>query len=377
MTYNNNNHEELDPLLDEIRLLHDWSDESTRAFQSTLAQYCNYNQMTLQELLNEAEQEELESIPSKHRRIKKRLIGYQLHLQKSGRKYNTITAHISRIKTFYKYYEIPLPQLPRLKNKENKKLNNIPSHDDIKRVLLHTNTRNKALITFMASSGVSRNETANLTIQDFITSTVEYHNTPHDIYKALQTLEYSDHIIPTWEIHRQKTSKSYYSFSSNESSRYIIQMLRERRHKKRLYPDDRLFGVVPTTITTIYRRLNETLDFGVTETGGTFFHAHAMRSFFASVLFSEGLDYTSIEFMLGHSIGKVQEAYIMANPEKQKQKYVRLVDKVSFLENIQYQDISSVEKKELEMLKDYKTETEKRLRELERIQNLLTNDLLK
>ena len=74
----------------------------------------------------------------------------------------------------------------------------------------------RAIILFISSSGCGRSETVNLTIQDFINATSDYHHNT-EIYNVLNELKDKQDIIPRWEICRNKTNKFYTTFTSPEA----------------------------------------------------------------------------------------------------------------------------------------------------------------
>lgn len=88
--------------------------ESTRrTYRYSLNKYAKFNDMTLQELINEAEAEEVEGIRWKNRKIRKRLLKYRSAIYKKHLE-NTASHHFTRILTFYRFFEIELQALPSL-----------------------------------------------------------------------------------------------------------------------------------------------------------------------------------------------------------------------------------------------------------------------
>ena len=80
-------------------------------------------------------------------------------------------------------------------------------HENIKKALRRSDSEMKAIILFMTSSGSARRETLNLTINDFINATKDYHDS-NDIHEIIKLLERRNDIIPTWKLKRQKTKMS-------------------------------------------------------------------------------------------------------------------------------------------------------------------------
>ena len=190
----------------------------------------------------------------------------------------------------------------------------------------------RALILFMTSSGTGRTETLNLTIQDFITATSEYHN-KKDIHEVLQELDPNTDIIPTWRIHRQKTNKDYYTFSSPESSRAIIYYLENKEN--RLTSTSRLFDYDYSYLGKKFSQINRKLDLGSV---GKYhrFRSHMLRKYHASQL-SQGenaLTLDEIDALQGRSKEKTRQSYFLNNPDDLKRKYARNINQLLILEEV-------------------------------------------
>ena len=93
--------------LNKIQKERNLTHSTIKIFKSALTQYEQINNMTLQELLEEAEQEEEQGIRWKNRQLPQRLLQYQNHLLQ---KYNQTTAetYMTKVKTFYKHHLIEI-----------------------------------------------------------------------------------------------------------------------------------------------------------------------------------------------------------------------------------------------------------------------------
>lgn len=336
--------------------------------------YVEQQGITYEELIKEAEYDEENITKISKRRIAKRLTQYQLHMKKRGLQNTTIINNLSLIKSVYRYEDIQIPKLRNLKKIHHETYKDIPTSEEITYAIANSRTKMKAIITFIASSGLRRSDVANITIKDFIDATSEYHNT-NDIYEVIKQLENKKNIIPTWEITTKKTNVDHITFSSPESTIFTIQLLKERI--KKLHPlnnDTKLFGLTGKGITTNFCRTNDRLNFGWNTTRRKF-HPHSLRTFFGTTLTTNGMDYLSTEFLIGHKLSSVNQSYYYANPEKLKNKYARYVDKLTFTMNVDYVSISDKEKRELEMLRRENNETKKRLLKLEELVDLMNNNL--
>ena len=165
-------------------------------YKSTLVSYTNFNKMSIEELFEEALDDEENIHLIKNRRIKKRLIDYRNYLINEENKMEyTVKTYISRIKTFYHHFEIEVPDLPPVKYKKEYEVSyyDLPTREDIKKAIEIVPLPVKALILFMSSSGTARAETLSLTVEDFIKATSEYY-TKENLDDILNELKMRDDI---------------------------------------------------------------------------------------------------------------------------------------------------------------------------------------
>ena len=252
-----------DEILNEIHIIKNHKNNTIKNYRKAVKQYCGFHQKTLKELLKEAEKEEDQNIKWKHRKLKNRLIQYRQYLIENYSK-KSINTYFSPIIMIYNYYEIELQPLPKIDTRRLKQsppisYKDLPDKDVIRAALNIASPVMKPLILFMASSGCAKAETLNLTIQDYINATREYHNT-NNIYQVIDTLNQIEDVIPTWEILRVKTNKYYTTYSSPESVHAINNYLVSR--KDPLTPDKKLFKIGNTTFTLNFEEINDELGLG-------------------------------------------------------------------------------------------------------------------
>ena len=149
-----------------------------KGYESSLNKYTRFNKMTIEELLEEAQNEEKKQIPLKDRTLKKRLIDFRNYLLNSELSTKTARTYFSKIKAYYRHYEIEIPILPKVSYDITYETNylDLPKHSDIKKAIEESSLLMKAIILFMISSGTAKAETLSLTIDTFIKATEEYHN---------------------------------------------------------------------------------------------------------------------------------------------------------------------------------------------------------
>lgn len=380
MTHNTQYYQKENKLIvDEISQTKDLAKNTQKSYTTSLSQYSTYHQMTMQELLDEADKEEEQNIRMKRRNIKKRILSFRQYLINQKRQPLTINTHISKIQSTYRFYEIETPIIPNVKNTQHELIEDIPTKKHLKTALETTNNIGlQALILFMSSSGTSRNEALSITVQDFMNATSEYHNEvtiPH----MIQKLEKQDNIVPTFQLYRKKTHYPYITFCTPEATSKILLYLKYRYNqeyhkvgilkKTPLTPESKLFHFNQRVVNKNFERLNDKLGWG---TKGTrrFFHPHALRKFFATELLKSDMDSMTIDFLSGRTISKTHQAYFKADPQRLRQKYMQFMNNLMINEEITYRDITSAELQELEY---YREKDKQRDEQIARLEQMIKN----
>lgn len=339
----------------------------------TLQQYCRHQKQTLPTLINEALDEEDTINKASRRTIKKRLQSYTLYLQQEGKQPNTIKNYLARIKGIYHYYDVEIPRLPGIRVEQTEHYEDLPTADEIRFVLRHTSVKMRAVVAMLASSGMRISDLCNLTVGDFMDACSDYVMHPRGLFDFLHQLQNSGElIIPTWHIPNQKTKVPYVTFNSDEATRYLVEYLLEYLQGELLNRDDLLFQVKSNSLTRQFNRLNTRLRLGQLATRGRF-HPHALRKFFATSLTNHDCDFLSVEFMLGHRLDPVREAYYKADPERLRRKYRLYMEHLTFTQELEVRDVTSTELEELEELRQYRRDTDEKLRRLEEMMSLLSD----
>ena len=293
-------------------------------YNNAIKLYTNFNNMSLSELLKEAENDEENGIRWKNRKIKQRLLNFRVFLQ---RHYliSTVKVHFQRILTIYRHFEIEIHNLPPINLKNTNKLKpimfeDLPTKEIIKEAVNITNPLMKAIILFISSSGCARQETLNITIQDFIDATREYHDS-EDMYEIITILIKRNDVIPTFKLKRQKTNKFYFTFCSPEAVSFILDYL--IISKRKLRNEDKLFKTNLDYLNGYFNEINETLKLGKVRKYNRF-RSHMLRKFHASALYNHenGLSLEEIDALQGRGKNNTHSSYFMENPRNLKEKYI-------------------------------------------------------
>ena len=309
-----------------------------KGYLTTISQYENFHNMSIDELVNEAWDDE-ENITNIHnRRIKERILEFRTALiETRDLETSTINNKLGKLQSFYTHYGITFPPVKGLKNKKPQLTYfDLPNKKHISLALESTGIQNQALILFIASSGTGKSECASITIADFIKATEEYHD-GGSLEEILDTLwKVKEIIVPTFALIRQKTNKQYYTFCTPEATFAIIRYLKYRlkvldnKNKKEkteltLDLDEPLFGMTARSIGDRLTNINDKLDFGF-KGKYRFFRPHTLRKFHASNI---GLSAEYIDELQGRSKDIVHDTYIKSNPKFLKQVYMNVMDNVT------------------------------------------------
>lgn len=297
---------------------------TARSYMTSIGVYCEFHEMTFYELLEEAEEEERNNVRWKYSKLKSRLLSFRNHLLKKGLYANTVKNYVGRVTTVYEEgFDIEIGKMPKLNQKNVKKpmpisYNDLPDKELIRHILKMVNPLMKAIILFMTSSGCAKRETLNLTIQDFIDATFEYHQ-KDNIYDAIEILHDIDDVIPSWRLRRQKTNKYYTTFSSPESTAEIIHYL--VIEERDLTNSSKLFDITGTHFNNTFGRINNQLNLGK---AGAYnrFRSHMLRKFHASQLYNDGLSMDEIDELQGRGKDQTRTSYFMENPLRLREKYI-------------------------------------------------------
>ena len=348
-----------------------------KAYMTAVLVYTQFHNCPFYQLIKEAENEQEQNINWKHSKLRKRLLDFRNHLLQNGYVANTVKSYTNRIRTIYEEgFEIDIGKLPKLNQKNIAKptpisFNDLPDKELIKQILKMVNPLMRAIILFMTSSGCAKRETLNLTIQDFINSTKDYHNS-NDIYEVLSCLNGRDDVIPSWKLKRQKTNKYYTTFSSPESTTEIIHyLLSEERDFK---PEDPLFKINASHLNNTFTKINNNLKLGKAGTYGRF-RSHMLRKFHASQLYNDGLSMDEVDELQGRGKDQTRTSYFLEDPLRLREKYIEHLNAVTINLDVNNLDLKSPEYIKLETetkeLSSYVDEQSRKIDEiLERVYSL-------
>ncbi|MDR2830071.1 MAG: integrase [Methanobrevibacter sp.] len=317
--------------------------KTIKTYVDALKIYVKINNKSLSALISEADCEEEERIRAKNRQINKRLKHYRQHLiQDKNYGTSTIKEYFTKIKSFYRHFEIEIPYMPpvQLREDHHERYHDIPTIEHIQQALEATNNLLlKSLILFMSSSGTAVNETLHIHVSDFITATNEYHKT-NNIDDCLNEIGKQDDVVPLFELVRIKTDYPYYTCCSYEATTMIVKYLRTR---EKLKPSDFLFNIKNVGMNKLFARLNDKLGWGKVNKY-SFFRPHNLRKFNATTI--EDISFANT--IQGRKADTITETYFKNNPIRIKEKYLEYLPRLTIYKTV----VTNLDSAEVKKLKD-------------------------
>ena len=299
---------------DDKELIEDWfnhinaKEGTRRLYNIAISKYMQYHDMSLSDLLHEAEEDIVKGIIPRKRSIKGRIIDFRNSLE--GKSDNTKHNYVSAVRSFFKSMDVQLPDNKRYEKTAILEENRFTGMErsEIKRVLKHTGVRGKAIILLIASSGTAAKELTKLTKDDF--------------FNGLDR----ETGICTFFIRRKKTGGDYHTYCSPEASAAIQEYLNTRTDDlpwlfvAYIKEKNQTVQLTTNAVTGIFRRLS-------VKTGNEgeygFFNkirSHNFRKFFKTTMTEAGAPRWAAEWMMGHK-EELDARYSSPSGEKMKNTY--------------------------------------------------------
>ena len=302
--------------------------KTIQTYESAIKQYEEYYDMSIEDLIWEALNEQGQGKPEVQQKLFNRLEEYRDHLYNTNLAPSTAKQKLRLVCTFYRHFRVRVPELYQQQTPDEYETNyyDIPNKKHIRQALTIASGPVQAIILFMASSGTAKEESLNLTVLDFIKATISYHNNVNgDIYEILEGLKTSTNIVPLFYLQRVKTGNYYHTCCSPEATHAIINELLSRPH---VCHNDPLFDFTHRNLMEKFQQINDELGWGYVKRY-RFFTTHALRKFHASNL---GLNTRDIHALQGRSNKAMTKIYMKINPEELREKYKTVLDNVTIRE---------------------------------------------
>lgn len=302
---------------------------SQKKYANALKNYTNFNQLTLSELLDEADKEEDNQVRLARRKIRSRLINFRTHLINDlGYKASTIKTNMICAKAFYRFHGIQIPDIPNavLTKSPNDSLDfdDLPTINDIKTAIESTKlNKHKALFLFAACNGAARMELTNFTFGQFLEGVEPYCNkpkTPQDIINDLDGKCEELEVIPVFKMKRQKTDYYYYAPITPECTQFCLNYLKSEGLG--LKPEDPFFQLSKDGVSTAFKLINEKFNWGKRGLYG-FFSSHRIRKFNASAI----EDTNFANYIQGRKPDPIKETYFKKDINRVRDEYKKHMHK--------------------------------------------------
>ena len=285
------------------------SESSERVYFGRLKAFCDFLGKNPSDLINEVQK-------ASNDKINGYFNDYIKNLIESGKSSNTITNRLDTVKAFYKEYDIDIEILDKIisPNGYNFSANDIITEVQIKEAIELSSLRDKAIILLHISSGMEATELRHLTYGDFINSIEEYIDLKSeeifDIENIADILFKMDEIVSTWKIEKNRTGKSYVTFSTPESIKAILSYLLDRKRKNKaikslnepLFVNSHNQQLNISAHGAIFKRINKRANFGYITKKRRFFSSTMLRKYFKTQLYESGVDETTIKAILGQNL---------------------------------------------------------------------------
>lgn len=365
---------ENDPLIQQIIIRKKLKSNTISSYIQAFDHYCNFTGMKPSQLRKEAYNDQKTIEDDLSWKINQYLTNFHRKLNSEGYSEATINTFLTNIYAFYRAFKIKIPYPIEIKRvRRFKKESELIKIEHIQKVVNGTNNfKHKAIILLLATSGMRSGDMRNLTIEDFLEATKDYHDT-NDIEKAIKAMDGND-VVPCWEFLSQKTKEHTITFNSPECTEYIITYLKDDpflHSSKYLFKNQYGNKYLRNGIVSVFKDLNRRTGLGSTPKENknnkkliynySFFHAHGLREFFATTLARNGVPYSLLKKMMGQAVLQVDHSYIHPNRKSCSDEYFKVLPYLSIRDTKVY-DVKSEEFLKIE--KELNTR-EERMKELE------------
>lgn len=334
--------------------------------------------------------------------IKQYFEKYIAHCKNENNVNNTIFTDINYIKTFLKFYSI---QYPKLNIKKEKSEWNLLEKEDIKFIMDDSTITHKTLIGTLKDSGLRLGDALQLTVDDFMKGTREY----HDFVEVDDFIDNApEDMICTLELIPNKTKRfnlECVTFIGPETCNLILQNFRRIKNEYlpkinldqnltlRISKSDYLFGnkqkhykgkmEVKSTSSLFGRKNKKLRNWRISKIDEAIkkgelskddrdkeiqkipkFHAHGLRKFFQTTIAKYCGNLRICTLMEGHTPPvKTDPSYIQIEVDEVKEAYLLAMPDLS-LENIETKVYTS----------EVRRETEAKIKALEKENELLKQE---
>ncbi len=316
-----------------------------------MQEFTEYIGKTPDKLIIEAEQEIREGLLLRERKLMHYIPDFRAMLEERVAPL-TVRNRVNAVKSFYKFNNIQIPALPRslIQATPEKKHKEIPTKKAIGEILKFCNPLEKALILVGATSGLSAADICELRISDFTkgldpetgvtTISIVRRKTDYDFTTFLTPeateavrgyLKYRSREVGSNNNIRRKKQLLKQRVTTDEGFLFIAQSV---PNSYLVTSEENLRQLSEGSLQEIYRRLNERAQKNSPKGEYNIIRSHNLRRFFNSTLIAKKVPIINVDYMLGHKIDRVHEAYFRADIAALKEDYLSYIPWLTFAEEL-------------------------------------------
>ena len=356
-------------LLEKWFLIRNISSGTQKTYMLAVNDFKNLLGKDLDVLIKEAKVENLSQIEIMDRKVTLNLLKFKKHLIETGKAPSTTNLYYSAIVSFYKAFQIILPNIKMDRGDIGleKNMGKRMQREDILKLVGVAPPRERALIYLMALSGMGQQEARDLKIKKILDAASDAINVQlNDVYDLFSNETQVLKEVLVLSIRRKKVKYKHQTCLPPEATREIINYLKERCHGRNdnirikdkydtVFVNNKGAELSRDSIVTNFRRIGWEAGFEKEKGGYSYWRSHSLRKYFISKMINKSGDKTIADYMAGHAINRQDRTYWEANPEDLKKLYVKALPHLS-LDKAKVRDVDS------DALKDY----EKRIVALEK-----------
>jgi integrase len=366
-----------DPRMEYFLNLKDWKKSTKRKYIADIGLYVECIGKTPSELIKEARKEQVATDWMDERKLPRYFKKFINFLEEKNHTEYSQKLTVANVKTFYRCFEIETPSISVKGVPESYYIlyEDLPQHEDIRKVISLSNAQYRALFSFMASSGMNYSDATSISVRELILAVNYYFKiTKQEKYKVkdlaglYETCEKVKGIVPVWRMWRFKTSNQHITFSSPESLNFILDYFMEQPPISEEVPIFRKFKkqkkLTYRAVNVYLQKLNEKLGWRDKKIGRFgFVTSKSFRTFFANEMEDEEVFEKHIRLMMGHKQAGVTQNYFKTKAPKMLKSYLKGVHRLTFLEEITVIDNTEDFLLEFEKREEKRDEEMKQLRE--------------
>lgn len=335
--------------------------QSTKnGYKRAVEHFEKHTQQSLHETLTQAEKEETQW---KKSTLRTNLISFRREMYETYKK-DTAKGYYGKIISLLNYYEINIGKLPPINMGNDNRLKDsseLPSQETLKLCIeLKNNNLLRSTTLLMSSTGLSPIDLLNLTIDDYLKSTRQYHQyyTHFNILNAIHEMKDKE-VVATFKGNRQKTKTQYITFASPEAIKATNLYLLSRTDKLNI--DSPLFKTSRRHLNKLFQDTNDQLGLGETSEGISCFSPKNLRSYHATQLEIAGMSDSRIDILQGRKTQSIiRRHYIKVNVDVLREEYIKC------LPYLVVDDMNKI-KTELDVVKEENAELKDRQDKLDEI----------